>query len=176
MTLSRPQHPPLLDVVLDSWDRNNAILLNLLRALPHDGLDARAVAGSPCVSEMFTHINFVRLVLLSEDTPEFARPLPEREWMVEQDRDRIAEMLNDSAAAVRQAVERRAASGLEMDTHYDHPLLLIQHLLWHEGYHHGQIKLALRVAGLPISNDIAGPLTWRLWMAKNQWSRKHPSS
>ena len=26
---------PLLEALLDSWDRNNTILLNLLRALPH---------------------------------------------------------------------------------------------------------------------------------------------
>ena len=38
-----------------------------------------------------------------------------------------------------------------MDTHYDHPILMLQHLIWHEGYHHGQIKLALKIAGRPIS-------------------------
>ena len=30
----------LLDVLLDSWERNNAILVNLLRALPEGGLDS----------------------------------------------------------------------------------------------------------------------------------------
>jgi hypothetical protein len=30
-----------------------------------------------------------------------------------------------------------------MNLHYDHPILLLQHMLWHEGYHHGQMKLAL---------------------------------
>lgn len=40
------------------------------------------------------------------------------------------------------------------------------HLLWHEGYHHGQMKLALKLAGLAIPNDVAGPLTWRVWMRR----------
>jgi hypothetical protein len=31
----------LLEALLDSWDRNNTILLNLLRALPESGLEAR---------------------------------------------------------------------------------------------------------------------------------------
>jgi uncharacterized damage-inducible protein DinB len=53
-----------------------------------------------------------------------------------------------------------------MDAHYDHPVLLLQHMIWHEGYHHGQIKLALKAAGHPISNTEAGPLTWRVWMRK----------
>ena len=33
----------LLEALLDSWDRNNTILINLLRALPDNGMDARAV-------------------------------------------------------------------------------------------------------------------------------------
>src|SRR5882762_5793474 len=94
----------LLEALLDSWDRNNTILLNLLRALPEGGLEARAMDGSPSVAEMFTHIHFVRLVFVAEDAPEFARPLPEAEWAVERDPGRIAHMLDDSAKAVRAAV------------------------------------------------------------------------
>lgn len=30
----------LLDAILDSWDRNNTILVNLLSALPEGGLEA----------------------------------------------------------------------------------------------------------------------------------------
>jgi uncharacterized damage-inducible protein DinB len=43
---------------------------------------------------------------------------------------------------------------------------MLQHMIWHEGYHHGQIKLALKLAGRPIPNEQAGPLTWRVWMNK----------
>jgi uncharacterized damage-inducible protein DinB len=66
----------LLEALLDSWDRNNTILLNLLRAMPDDRLNARAMEGSPSIAEMFTHMHFVRLVFVSEDAPEFARDLP----------------------------------------------------------------------------------------------------
>src|SRR6516164_3799038 len=91
----------LLEALLDSWDRNNTILLNLLRALPEGGLEARAMEGSPSVAQLFTHISYVRLVFVSEDAPEFARNVPEEEWVVERDRGRIAQMLNESAKAVR---------------------------------------------------------------------------
>jgi uncharacterized damage-inducible protein DinB len=43
---------------------------------------------------------------------------------------------------------------------------LLQHMVWHEGYHHGQIKLALKLAGRPLTNEQAGPVTWRVWMRK----------
>src|SRR5262245_19590960 len=93
----------LLGVLLDSWDRNNKILLNVLRALPEGGLDARATEQSPTIAELFSHINFVRLVLVFENVPEFARALPEEEWAPERDKKRIAEMLTDSARVVRDA-------------------------------------------------------------------------
>jgi uncharacterized damage-inducible protein DinB len=156
----------LLEALLDSWDRNNTILLNSLRALPEGGLDARAMEGSPSIAELFTHIHYVRLVFVLEDAPEFARKMPEEEWALEHDRARIAEMLNDSARAVRDAVKSRVEEGREMNLHYDHPILLLQHMLWHEGYHHGQMKLALKVAGSPMTDPEAGPITWDVWMRK----------
>jgi uncharacterized damage-inducible protein DinB len=156
----------LLEVLLDSWDRNNTILLNLLRALPEGGLEARAMEGSPAVAELFAHIHYVRLVFVFEDAPEFAGKLPEDEWVVERDAGRIAQMLNESARAVRDAVKGRVETGRDMDLHYDHPILLLQHMLWHEGYHHGQMKLALKAAGRPMADKEAGPVTWGVWMRK----------
>ena len=156
----------LLDALLDSWDRNNTILLNLLRAIPDGMLETRAIESSPSIAEMLTHIHYVRLVFVLEDAPEFAKDMPRDEWSTERDRDRISRMLNVSASAVRDAVKSRVAAGRDMDLHYDHPILLLQHMIWHEGYHHGQIKLALKIAGRPIANEEAGPLTWRVWMNK----------
>jgi hypothetical protein len=66
----------LLEALLDSWDRNNTILLNLLRALLEGGLEAKAMQGSPSIAELFAHIHFVRLVFVVEEAPEFARSLP----------------------------------------------------------------------------------------------------
>ena len=156
----------LLQALLDSWDRNNTILVNLLRALPEGGLEARAMEGSPSIAEMFTHIHFVRLVFVLEDAPEFARSLPEEEWAAERDPDRIAQMLNDSAKVVRDAVKNGVEAGRDMKLHYDHPILMLQHMIWHEGYHHGQMKLALKMAGLPMTDQVAGPVTWDVWMGK----------
>jgi len=156
----------LLEVLLDSWDRNNTILVNLLRALPEGGLEARAMEGSPSVAQLFTHIHYVRLVFVAEDAPEFSRNLPEEEWAVERDPGRIAQMLDDSAKVVRDAVKSKVEAGRKMNLHYAHPILLLQHMIWHEGYHHGQIKLALKLSGCPMTDEIAGPVTWGVWMRK----------
>ena len=156
----------LLEALLDSWDRNNTILVNLLRAVPEGGLEARAMEGSPTVAEMFMHMHYVRLIFLSEDAPEFAGELPQGEWRSERDRDRMAAMLNESARRVREAVKDRIETGQPMKEHYDHPILYLQHMVWHEGYHHGQIKLALKAAGRPFDDEEIGPVTWDVWMDK----------
>lgn len=158
----------MLEALLDSWDRNNVITVNLLRAVPAELMDLTPAPGSPSIAQLFTHMHHVRLVFVAEDAPEIAVDVPKGEWAVERDRDRLAQMLNESAAAVRGAVKGRLASGRAMDRHYDHPILMFQHLIWHEGYHHGQIKLALKQAGRAFDDEEIGPLTWDVWMEKSR--------
>jgi DinB family protein len=67
---------------------------------------------------------------------------------------------------VRDAVKGKLEAGRQMDLHYDHPILLLQHMIWHEGYHHGQIKLALKLAGHPLDDKEIGVGTWHVWMDK----------
>jgi hypothetical protein len=44
--------------------------------------------------------------------------------------------------------------------------LPLEHTLWHEGYPHSQVKLALKEAGRPLTDEKAGPLTGYVWMDK----------
>jgi uncharacterized damage-inducible protein DinB len=158
--------PNLLEPLLDSWDRNNTITTNLLRAIPDAAMDLKPAQGSPSIAQLFTHMHYVRAVLVLEDAPECATKLPDDEWTAERDRDRLERLLNNSAKAVRDAVRGRLESGREMNLHYDHPILMLQHLIWHEGYHHGQIKLALKMAGRAFDDEEIGPATWDVWMKK----------
>ncbi len=93
--MSKADERSLLEALLDSWDRNNTILVNLLRAVPEGGLEARAVkdsktSGSMSVAEMFLHIHGSRQFVLSEDAPEFALEPLQQGWRETRDRDRIA--------------------------------------------------------------------------------------
>lgn len=157
--------PPVLEALLASWDRHNEVLLNLLGLVPPGGLEARAGEGSPSVAQMLTHVHHERMVSVEEEAPEAlgAVPLPEREWDPEPDPERIAAMLRESAQVVREAVRRRTGEGRPTELHFDHPCQLLAFLIFHEGYHHGQIKLALKASGMPIPDEVAGPATWRVW-------------
>lgn len=157
------QGPILLDAVIDAWDRSNTILTNLLRSLPKNGLETRAAAGSPTVAEMFTHMHHERMISVLEEAPEFAGTVPEKEWIPEPDPIRIEQLLTESHKRVRDAVKHRVQTGRQLDRSYDHPVLLLQLLMFHESYHHGQIKLALKLASCPVPDRIAGPLTWDIW-------------
>src|SRR5262249_674362 len=147
------------------------ILINLLQLVPDGGLEVSGTSDGPTVARMFTHIHYVRLVFVEEDAREFAVPLPAEEWKAERDPARIAAMLEESGKVVRETVRGRIESKKDMDMHYDHPLLMLQHMIWHEGYHHGQIKLALKLAAKPISDEAAGAVTWDVWMDKHAQDR-----
>lgn len=157
----------LLDALLDSWHRNNAVLVDSLSVIPLSGLAARATISSPTVAAMFGHIYHVRMAMVHENAPEHASLDLGYDWVEFTPHD-IERLLNASAGAVRDAVKDRIESRREMDMHYDHPLLAIQHLIWHEGYHYGQIKLALKIAGSPIDDATAGPVSWDILMDKSQ--------
>jgi uncharacterized damage-inducible protein DinB len=162
----------LLEALLDSWDRNNLITVNLLRALPEGVMDLKATPDSPSIAQLFTHMHYCRLVFVEEDAPEFAKPVPQQgEWRAEHDRAILEAWLNESAQAVRDAVKGRLESGRAMDRHYDHPILMFHHLIWHEGYHQGQIKVALKAAGQPFDDEEIGAVTWDVWMEKG-WGRR----
>jgi uncharacterized damage-inducible protein DinB len=159
----------LLDALLDSWRRNNVILVNLLRALPDGAMDLRAADGSWTVAELFSHMHYCRLLFVQLNAPEFAAPLPEGEWRNVRDVERVAAMLDESARVLGEAVRGRVLAGKAMDRDYDHPVLLMQHFVWHEGYHHGQIKLALKAAGRPFDDEEIGRVTWDVWLDKGKW-------
>lgn len=171
--MSDSAHPTLLGALLEAWDRNAAIMVGLLESLPDGGLDARATQGSPSIAELYAHIHFVRLAAVYENDPALAGahpggvPADEDEWRAVSDPALVRQMLEASAGVVREAVEGWLTPGdrdlSTLLTGYDHPVFLLQHLLWHEAYHVGQMKLALKAAGLPMPDRQAGPVTWNVW-------------
>lgn len=156
----------LLDATLDAWERSNTALLNLLSLIQVGGLEARAMAGSPTVGEMLAHVHRERMVSVLENAPEWAGAAAQDEWATLGDERQIAAHLGESARRVRDAVRARTLSDQALDRDFAHPIQLLQFLIFHDSYHHGQIKLALKAAGCPIRDDDAGPLIWDVWRAR----------
>jgi uncharacterized damage-inducible protein DinB len=163
----------LLEALLDSWDRNNTIMVGLLHALSTGGLEAKATTDSPSIAALFMHVSYVRLCTVCETDSDFAQahlelvPSDDDEWLDERNVDRISKTLNDSAKVVHDAVKSWMEQGVSIRGNsrvgYDHPILLLQHMLWHEAYHVGQMKLALKITGRPMTDQEAGAVTWSVW-------------
>lgn len=162
----------VLEALLDSYGRNNSILRNLLHALPEGGMDAKAMQTSPSVAEQYSHIHHARQFWLAQVAPELVEGLPSLfqqgagGWLAERDPVRIELALEQSARAVIEAVRDRLLSGEAMrgaKASYDHPILLLQHLLWHEGYHVGQMKLALKAMGYTMPEEVEEKAIWSQW-------------
>jgi uncharacterized damage-inducible protein DinB len=178
--MSKTTNQDLLEPLIDSYNRTNTILLNVLRALPEGGLEAKAMEGSPSVAFLFSHIHETRYFWLSKTAPEFAEKLPDlfhqegEQFIPERDKERIAQALNESAKAVGEAVKNRLETGEAMkgkNISYNHPILLLQHMLWHEGYHVGQMKLALKTIGYVMSNEEEEKNIWGLWRLE-EWNEE----
>lgn len=169
----------IVQAVLESYKRNNAILINLLQAIPEGGLEARALPGSPSVAEQFSHIHQTRLFWLDQVAPDFATGLTQlsrndgEPLLLEGEPTRIVQALNHSCRAVCDAVLDRLQTGQAMEgpnARYDHPILFLQHMLWHEGYHVGQIKLALKAFGYTMPEEVEEKAIWSLWRTEF-WSQ-----
>jgi uncharacterized damage-inducible protein DinB len=170
--MSNTTDQTLLEAILESYGRNNTILLNLLRVLPEGGLDARAHPQSPSVASHFAHMHQTRRYFVNDTAPEFAVSIEALfrqegdERIPERDVQRVAQQLQVSARAVCELVKARIESAQPVKGEhvtYDHPVLLLQHMLWHEGYHVGQMKLALKSIGFVMTEEQEEPMIWGLW-------------
>src|SRR5690349_18904352 len=112
----------ILDAVFASWERGNAALINLVRAMPPGALQARAAASSPTVGQMLAHLHHERLVSVLENAPEAAGEMPKEEWARETDVERVVTMLTESCARVRAAVTARIEAGKPFDKDFSHPV------------------------------------------------------
>jgi uncharacterized damage-inducible protein DinB len=156
----------LLDPILVAWDRHQATVLGLLSVIPPGGLAARAMDTSPTVGAMFAHMHYERMCSVKENAPEFAGAIPAVQWDPQADGATLRSMLEESGQRVRQAVQARIEADRPLDQDFPHPLQLLQFLVFHESYHHGQIKLALKAFGAPLDEEVIGPLTWDVWRAR----------
>jgi hypothetical protein len=110
---------------MESWDRNNVVMINVLRAIADGALGARAMVSSPTVDEMLAHMHHERIISVFENAPEYAGQVPEVEWSPERDAHRNAQLLSESGKRVRDAGKGRVEAGQALDRDFAHPSQLL---------------------------------------------------
>ncbi len=159
----------LLEALLESWDRNNNILTNLVKSLPQGSLDLRPSETSWPVAVHLSHIHETRLYWLGMAAPEFEHGVAQLfqvegdKWIAERDLDKVVAGLEASRKAVRDAVRAHIEADTATLGPYSHPVQFLQHMFWHEGYHYGQLMLALKPLEYASSNNWQDANIWSVW-------------
>lgn len=157
----------LTEALLDSWDRQCRIVDAVASLVDEETRHARPSPGSWPLDFQLAHMHKVRLYFLSNVAPDIAAKLGDSfvdgwETPIE-DLKKIKSLLRDSAKAVREAVKAGLSKGVGQMGWYDNPVLFLQHMVWHEGWHVGMIFLALRLAGKEPPQEWEEAKVWDEW-------------
>lgn len=157
----------LLEALLDSWDRQCRIVHNVAALISEENRSLRPSPESWPLDHQLAHVHLVRLFFLRNIAPDEAAGIESsfiRDWEEPiSDLGKIKELLSQSDIAVRKAVERALREDIAKIGWYDNAVLYLQHMVWHEGWHVGQIMLALRLAGQEPPESWEEPNIWGLW-------------
>lgn len=160
----------LIDQLLDSWDRQCLIVESVASLVTPETKGFKPVPGGWALDRQLAHIHNVRSFWVSQVAPQFAETLPrfgvDEAGDVTAPLEEIVVALGQSQIAVREVVASGIASGGPLTGEhvtYDNAALLLQHMIWHEGWHVGQIFLALRLNGHEPAEEWEEPNVWGRW-------------
>jgi uncharacterized damage-inducible protein DinB len=142
------------EALLESWRRQTEIIDRLVAALSEDDFALTPAEGETTVDFHIRHIHEVRSYWLSQ----LGVPLAQ-----DADPGDLRSQLRQSADAVGGAVTQLLEQGATRVAPYDHPVLFLQHMMWHEGWHAGIIVLSLRRAGRELSEEWEERNMWGIW-------------
>lgn len=159
----------LKNALLDSWDRQNAILTNVVNLIEPDWLGFKIADGELSIVNHLGHIHQVRSFFLSNIAPNHMDGIEKVAadgWSSSTDIDKIKEQLPISARQIRTAMNELLDEGKPVGF-YDHPVLYLQHMMWHEGWHVGAIMAALRLNGHDMPEEWEEPNIWAHWRTES---------
>lgn len=124
--------------------------------------------GMP-LDEQLAHIHSVRWEWLGATGSPLAEDLGPAYRKIEggyaplEDLIEIQRQVGLSALAVGKAYESFVVEGGPQIKQYENPVLFLQHMVWHEGYHAALILLALRLAGEAPTDEWEETNLWVPW-------------
>lgn len=157
--------------LLDSWDRQCRIVDSVATLIDEGNRHVTPSEDGWSLDRQLSHMHGVRRFFLSQVAPEHAAKLTsaskDDQGTPLDDLEAIKACLKASAKAVRDAVEEGLKNGggpmTSEHVTYDNPVVLMQHMVWHDGWHVGLIFLALRLNGQEPQEEWEEPNVWGLW-------------
>lgn len=164
----------MIEQLLDSWDRQASMVGSVAELVTEENRGLKPNTECMSLDQQLCHIHEVRYWWLGAVSKEHQARLGDVYIEVEgkhlpiSDLVEIRNQLAISAKAVRDAAEIGLNLGGKFGP-YDNALLFIQHMVWHEGYHVGQIYAALMPAGLAPDENWEEKHIWELWRGPEEW-------
>lgn len=159
------------EALLDSWNRQCRIVEAVSTLIDDSNRHVKPSEDGSALDAQLAHMHHVRKFFLSQVAPERAATLgklyADDEGTPIADLNEIKSQLNASGIAVREAVRAGLEKGCgpmaSEHVTYDNPILLLQHMVWHDGWHVGLIFLALRLNGQEPPEEWEEPNVWGQW-------------
>ena len=159
------------DAILETWRRNAEVLTNILQALPEGGIDAMDTGGVWTVAHHLADMQGATLEWLEKSSPKFAvnleqlyfdDPSSPLGWGAQRDPQKIIAAFEASSRAVETAVRHHLETNEAFGEVYANPIFLLQHMIWHQAYHMGQIIWALKQSGMRFSDEQTFEMIWKV--------------
>lgn len=165
----------LTEALLDSWDRQCKIVDNVATLIDEANRHVAPSEDGWPLDKQMAHMHRVRKFFLSQVAPKHAADLGDSYaddiGTPIDDLETIKANLKASGAAVRAAVSDALEKGVSPmvgeNVTYDNPVLLMQHMVWHDGWHVGLIFLGLRLNGQEPPEEWDEPYVWGLWRTES---------
>lgn len=157
------------EAILESWQRQSTIFKNLTESIGPEQADLKIAEGEWPIEEHLRHVHSTRRYWLSKAAPEFNVGM---EWLYSEENgewkpygslDDIKVQLDKSAQQIALAMESGLKEPADPNPFYSHPIMFLQHMIWHEGWHTSSILTALRVNGFERTEEWEEPNIWGVW-------------
>jgi uncharacterized damage-inducible protein DinB len=136
---------------VEAWEINARLNLYLLEAVPDEDLSIQLAKGKR-VSGQFAHVHNVRLMWLKSAGPDLLEGLTKIDDGAT--KAEVAAALTSSGAGVAELLRRAYESDGKVKGFKPHATAFLGYLIAHEANHRGQVEVALRQAGKPLTDKI----------------------
>jgi uncharacterized damage-inducible protein DinB len=161
--------------VIESWDRHAEILANVMSLITEETRGLKPSEDGRPLDRQLCHIHECRREFLNELSPELAGQFGDvmeqvdGQWKTIDDLDEIKSQVAKGGAAVGRAVREAIEKNMIPAGRYTHPVMFMQHMLWHEGWHVGLIMLGLRLGGKEPEMAWEEPHMWEIWRGPDEF-------
>lgn len=145
-----------MEELIETWHINNRANLRLLGDLTPDQLATPLTKGKT-VSGQFSHIHNVRLMWLKASAPDLMEAVAKTEPT--DSKSQLETALNASAGRIAELLGRAESPAGRIKGFKPHASAFLGYLCAHEAFHRAHAELALRQAGLAVTDKTA----YALW-------------